>query len=159
MARVVGPKVALNSSAAAHSPTLQRAIDFIGTAALVAFLPIGATGVALFAGAVLFYGFGSWTGLTAAWASLAGQVSAPELLTGPALLNAVIQNFSFAFILALFLAIPAVRSTLQRTRTKRLVSAVASPNALSAMSLGVSCFCLQVVLSLAIGGLLDYREV
>jgi hypothetical protein len=153
--QVFGPRGASGAiTAATQSPTLERAIDFIGSVLLVLFIPIGATGAAAAIGAFLFYGIGSWTGITAAWAALASQVTAPMSLSGATLLPAMLQNFSFAFVMGLLLAIPEIRKSLERSRTRVLVTTVASPGAVPALGLGSSCFLLHVVLSLVIAGML-----
>lgn len=154
MARVVGPKVSLPASTGERSATVESAVDFIGSVLLVVFIPIGAMCVAAALGAFAFYGLGTWTGITAAWATLASQTAAPVSLSAEALLPAMMQNFTFAFVLSLVLAVPSIAKALKRTRSERLVKAAASPGAMSALTLGLTCFALHLVVSLSIAALL-----
>src|SRR4051812_355173 len=53
--------------------------------------------------------------------------SGPSLVSGPALLSALAQNASLAFLLGLLLAIPAIGRTLVQKRCQRWESSFLSP--------------------------------
>lgn len=111
--------------------------------------PFVAAGLAIAVAWVLIGGIGGWTGLTAVWAELVGRASAVP--TGPAdIAILLVQNIVCGALVAIVLAVPTIRRSLERFRLQEIARTLGSSTAAVAAQMSAGAILLYMVLGIFI---------
>lgn len=111
--------------------------------------PFVAAGLAIAVAWVLIGGIGGWTGLTAVWAELVGRASAVP--TGPAdIAILLVQNIVCGALVALVLAVPTIRRSLERFRLQEIARTLGTSTAAAGAQMSASAILLYIALGIFI---------
>lgn len=111
--------------------------------------PFVAAGLAIAVAWVLIDGIGGWTGLTAVWAELVARASAVP--AGPTdIATLLVQNIVCGALVALVLAVPTIRRSLERFRLQEIARTLGTSTAAAGAQMSASAILLYMALGIFI---------
>lgn len=118
-------------------------------AVILVMVPIFAVILVMAPAALLVYGIGDITGLTAAWAQLVAEAStAPG--SAVAFTSILMLNFGCGAIVSLFLAIPTIKRSLEQYRLRDVAHSLGTSTAVAAFQLSAGAILLQIALGMIV---------